>query len=220
MGRLMVKHKKPLEPCQGRYSAISHDLLDSVSFMDAGHTARSLLFDLIRQHTGQNNGHLQMAASWMKKRGWTSNVMYQAKLELIGRRLIIQTRQGGLNAGPNLYAVIWLQISSFRELDIDSKHYHPGKWRFMDTIPPIAKHKLNSVERTSPFPLHGVVEYAAAPAHSGKTALYVDEAASPRVNNIYTHTNFVSLPGGAKKPVLGAKGHSGKKFSFKMDAKP
>ena len=63
----MAKHKKPLEPCQGRYSAISHDLLDSVSFMDAGHTARSLLFDLIRQHTGQNNGHLQMAASWMKK---------------------------------------------------------------------------------------------------------------------------------------------------------
>lgn len=146
--------------------------------------------------------------------------MHRAKLELIERRLIIQTRQGGLNAGPNLYAVTWLQISSFRELDIDSKHYHLGKWRFMDTIPPIAKHKLITVERTSPFPLHGVVEYAAAPAHVGKTALYVDEAASSLGKNVYTDTNFVSLPGGAKRPVIGAKGHSGKKSSFKMGAKP
>ena len=215
----MAKHKKPLEPCQGRYSAIPHDLLDSISFMDAGHTARSLMFDLIRQHTGQNNGHLQMAISWMKKRGWTSNdVMHRAKLELIERGLIIQTRQGGLNAGPNLYAVTWLPISNFKELDIESKNYHPGKWRFMDNIPAIAKQKLSSVTRSSTVPLHGVVEHTAAPAHGAKTVLYGDNAAPPRGNNVYTHTN-VYLIERSKRPVVGAKGRSGKKSSFKMDAK-
>jgi hypothetical protein len=116
--------------------------------MGASHTARSLLCELLRQHNGRNNGHLQLSSTWLKKRGWSSNdVAHRAKLESLERGLIIQTRQGGLNAGANLYAVTWLPISNFVGLDIKSKDYHPGKWRFMDSSPVIGKQKLSSVSR-------------------------------------------------------------------------
>jgi len=146
----MAKHKKILEAPQGLYTPLPHVLLDSAAFMGASHTARSLLCELLRQHNARNNGHLHLASTWLKKRGWNSNdVQYRAKLELIERGLIIQTRQGGLNAGANLYAVTWLPISNFVGLDIKPKDYHPGKWRFMDSSPVIGKQKLSSVSRCS-----------------------------------------------------------------------
>lgn len=215
----MAKHKKPLEPCQGYYSALPHGLLDSVAFMGAGHPARSLLFDLLRQHNGRNNGHIQMAAPWMKKRGWTSNdVLHRAKLELIERGLIIQTRQGGLNAGANLYAVTWLQITNFVGLDIQSKHYHPGAWRFMDTLPVIGKHKLSSASRCGTAPPDGVAEPLAAPPHGAKTALSGASPAPSNGNNEYTHTSIVPFIAKGKRPVVGAKGKSGKKSAIATGA--
>ena len=125
-----------------------------------------------------------MAAPWMRKRGWTSNdVLHRAKLELIERGLITQTRQGGLNAGANLYAVTWLPITNFAGLDIRSKDYHPGTWRFMDTIPVIGVHKLSTTSpcsennkvssalRCGSAPFNGVVDQFAAPPHGVKVAL-------------------------------------------------
>ena len=142
-----------------------------------------------------------MAAPWMKKRGWTSNdVLHRAKLKLIERGLIIQTRQGGLNAGVNLYAVTWLPISNFVGLDIQSKHYYPGAWRFMDTLPAIGKHKLSSVSRCG-----------TAPPDGAKTALSGASTAPSNGNNEYTHTSTVPFIVKGKRPVVGAKGKSGKR---------
>jgi len=208
----MAKHKKPLEPCQGYYSALPHGLLDSVAFMGAGHTARSLLFDLLRQHNGRNNGHIQIAAPWMKKRGWTSNdVLHRAKLELIERGLIIQTRQGGLNAGANLYAVTWLDITNFVGLDIQSKDFHPGAWRFMDTLPVILKHNLSSASRCDTAPPDGVADQLTAPPDGAKTALSGASTAPSNGNNEYNHTTTVPIIAKGKRPVVGAKGKSGKR---------
>ncbi len=182
----MAKHKKPLEAAQGLYTALPHALLDSVAFMGASHTARSLLCELLRQHNGGNNGHLQLTSSWLKKRGWnSSDVLHRAKLDLIERGLIIQTRQGGLNAGANLYAVTWLLISNFVGLDIKSKDYHPGKWRFMDSSPVIGKHKLSSVSRCSTAPSNGMADQLAAPSHGTKTALSDHSTAPSNGNNEY-----------------------------------
>jgi len=202
----MSKRKKPLEACQGHYTALPHNLLDSAAFMGASHTARSLLCELLRQHNGSNNGHFQLASTWLKKRGWTSNdVQHRAKLELIERGLIIQTRQGGLNAGANLYAATWLPISNFVGLDIKSKDYHPGKWQFMDSSPAIGKQKLSSVSRCSTAPPNGMANQLAAPSHGTKTALSSDSTAPSHGNNEYIplHTNKNS------KPVVGRKGKSG-----------
>jgi len=207
----MAKNKKPLEAAQGLYTALPHALLDSVAFMGASHPARSLLCELLRQHNGGNNGHLHLASSWLKKRGWTSNdVQHRAKIELIERGLIIQTRQGGLNAGPNRYAVTWLSISNFVGLDIQPKDYHPGKWRFMDSSPVIGKQKLSSVSRCGTAPPNGMANQLSAPSHGTKTALSSNSTAPSNGNNEYIplHTNKKS------KPVIGRKGKSGTSKTF------
>jgi hypothetical protein len=132
-------NKKPLEAVRGTYSAIPHSVLDSKAFTGASLKAKGLLFELLRQLNGHNNGHLQLTTSWLKKRDWNSSDTIQtAKNELVDRGLIMQTRQGGRNLYCSWYAVTWLAISDFTGLDIQQKDYHPGKWQFMDN-PPVKK---------------------------------------------------------------------------------
>jgi len=147
--------KAPLEAVTGTYTAVPHTLLDSAAFQGASHRAKALLFELIRQHAGKNNGHFHLAISWLKKRGWLSaDQIQKAKVELLERNLIIKTRLGGLGAGGDLYAVTWLPISNFVGLDIQAKNYHPGAWRFTDDLPP-KKHTTRSVVRNDTVPQHG-----------------------------------------------------------------
>lgn len=135
----MSKTRKPAESVTGRYTAIPHSLLDSVAFEAASHMARSLLWELLRQHnpevgsTGKgNNGHLHLSCKWLKSRGWSSNDSIQkAKLELLARGLIIKTREGGLNNGADKYALTWLPITNFVGLDIQSKDYHLGAYQLL-----------------------------------------------------------------------------------------
>jgi hypothetical protein len=225
----MSKRKKPLEAVEGLYCAVPHAVLDSVAFMGAGHTARSLLFDLFRQHNSRNNGHMQLANPWLRKRGWTSNdVVHRAKLELIERGLIIQTRQGGLNAGANLYALTWLAITNFVGLDIRSKDFHPGAWRMMDNLPIIAKraqpvasptskdYNSSSASRCSTAPPHGAADSRTAPPNGVKNALSHVIAAPRDGNNEYYHSPVTTITPTKHRPVVGAKGRSGKKSVIKQ----
>lgn len=134
----MSKKKKPLEAVNGRYTAWPHDVADSIAFTRASSRAKAALLDLLRQHNGSNNGHLHLAESWLKARGWTSSDQIQkAKHELIERGLIIQTRQGGRNAGASLFALTWLPITNYTNLDIKRGSYAPGAWRLLDPMPTI-----------------------------------------------------------------------------------
>lgn len=130
------KQKRPVEAINGLYSAIPHAVLDSVAFKGASYPAKALILDLMRQHSGNNNGHLHLAYSWLEGRGWKSrDVIHRAKTVLLERHLLIQTRQGGLNVGASRYAVTWLAISNFVGLEIQAKSYHPGAWAFMNGLP-------------------------------------------------------------------------------------
>jgi hypothetical protein len=130
------KQKRPVEAISGLYGAIPHAVLDSVAFKGASYPAKALIFDLLRQHSGNNNGHLHLSFSWLERRCWKSrDVIQRARAELIERNLLIQTRQGGLNIGASRYAVTWLKVSNFVGLDIQSNDYHPGAWAFMDKLP-------------------------------------------------------------------------------------
>ena len=156
------KQKCPVEAISGLYGAIPHVVLDSTAFKGASHPAKALLFDLIRQHNGNNNGHLHLSFSWLAKRGWNSrDVIQRARSELIERGLLIQTRQGGLNIGPSRFALTWLHISNFVGLDIQGKDYHHGAWVFMDKAP-------MAVKNTNAVPLNGkgnpASRYSTAPA--------------------------------------------------------
>lgn len=138
-GRVVMadkKQKRPVEAINGLYSAIPHAVLDSVAFKGASYPAKALMLDLMRQHSGNNNGHLHLSYSWLEGRGWKSrDVIHRAKAVLIERHILIQTRQGGLNIGASRYAVTWLAISNFVGLDIQAKSYHPGAWAFMNELP-------------------------------------------------------------------------------------
>jgi hypothetical protein len=129
------KQKRPTEAINGLYGAIPHAVLDSVAFKGASYPAKALIFDLMRQHSGNNNGHLHLSFSWLEGRGWKSrDVIQRARAELIKNNLLIQTRQGGLNIGASRYAVTWLKISNFIGLDIQAKDYYPGAWALMDEL--------------------------------------------------------------------------------------
>ena len=180
-----MARKKPPELVTGRYGAMPHAVLDSVAFMGASHPAKALLYELLRQHTGANNGHLQLATSWLKTRGWTSAAVIQrAKVELASRNLLVRTRLGGLNAGPDLWALPWLPISDYAGLDMRQGEYLPGAWhRFVAP----EKQKTHSVSRNSAVPPHGTEGASAIPSRGTKTALLAASAIPSNGNNESNH---------------------------------
>ena len=86
-------------------------LLDSEDFKSLKGNSIKLLIDIAQQFNGRNNGDLCASLSLMRKRGWNSNQQLSKALrELIDKNLIMLTKQGGLNMGPNLYAITWQPI--------------------------------------------------------------------------------------------------------------
>ena len=127
--------KRP-EHISGGYSTIPWQVQDSNSFKGASDKARSLLFALMRQHNGSNNGHLQLAKKWLYKQGWICDANnLKARNELIERGLVTQTKWGGLHSGVNLYALTWHVISNYVGLEIDAKGYNKGAWALC-VLPP------------------------------------------------------------------------------------
>lgn len=218
----MARRKKPAEAVSGRYIALPHALLDSVAWMGASPRCRALVLELARQLDGKNNGHLHAAAGWMRKRGWSSaDAIQKAKAEAMERRLIIRTRFGGLNAGPDLYAVTWLPISNFVNLEIAQKDYHPGAYLFMNPPPGTSqadhlaqsrqaskrrvKRKDHSAHRSSAVPCAGIAEALPVPCTGTKTALFGVPAVPCTGNNESYHSQPVPF-----RRVVGRAGRSGK----------
>lgn len=226
----MAKAKKPLEAVTGRYAAIPHILLDSVAFMGASHATRSLLFELMRQHDGQNNGHLHLSANWLKNRGWRSkDGIQKAKADALSRGLIIKTREGGLNAGPDRYALTWMKIGNFVGLDIVPSAYHPGAYLLMgpfiqpkghtDERPPVVRNapghtpprKCHPAHRGSAGPHTGAVEAFTGPHTGAREADSVDSLPrTPETMNSYHCTTAGAGAAGGRKRIVGRAGKSGK----------
>lgn len=213
------RSKKAPESVSGSFSAVPHAVLDSNAFQGAGHPARSLLYELIRQLSGRNNGHLQLASPWLKKRGWNSaDVVQRAKAELMARQLAIKTRLGGLNAGPDLWAVTWLPISDYSGLtEVSAMTYHPGAWHFLNPPVPFRKRAGRSVSRRGAVPSPGMADALAVPSPGTKTALSDTQAVPPHGNNVSTNTPpavaAVAVPAGRpeqSRRIVGAAGRSGK----------
>jgi hypothetical protein len=182
------KSNKDTEQVSGGYSVIPHSVMDSTAFMGASHPARSLLFELMRQHNGRNNGHMQLASCWLALRDWKSaDVAQRAKLELITRQLAIKTRLGGLNAGPDLWAVTWLPISDYAGItEVSPMTYHPGAWHFMSPPVPIPKRDERSGRRNSAVPGGRIANPPAVPGDGTKTALSDPLTVPSNGNNVVT----------------------------------
>lgn len=210
----MAKRKKPAEGVSGRYTAIPHALLDSVTWQGASPRCKALILELARQLDGKNNGHLHAAVGWLRGRGWSSvEGIQKAKAEALERGLIIRTRLGGLNAGADLYAVTWLAITNFVGLEIGPHQYHPGQWRFVETLPPPKKRHARTPEkrgdhtasRNGAVPPHGTAKASTVPPHGTKTAHFGVAAVPSHGNNEVTTTGIVPF-----RRVVGRAGRSGK----------
>lgn len=93
------------------YLNLHKPLLDSEDFISLKGNSIKLLIDIAQQYNGYNNGDLCASLSVLRKRGWNSNQQLHKALKiLIAKNLIILTKQGGLNLGPNLYAITWQPI--------------------------------------------------------------------------------------------------------------
>lgn len=184
------KFKKPLENFTGGFSRIPHAVLDSEAFMGLTDRGKSLLFALMRQINGSNNGRLQLTNKWLAAQGWRSASMNkQSTAELIERGLIVTTRLGGLNAGCNWYAVTWLPISNFIGLDISAQTYTQGSWVDCKLPPserrkPPKKQKKPSDRRNSAVPTVGIAKESTIPTVGTKTAFFPRIAVPVAGNNV------------------------------------
>lgn len=177
-----MSRKKPLEAVSGSYTPLPHDLLDSVAFLGASDRAKALLLELIRQHTGRNNGHLQLATDWLNRRGWKSHdAIQKGKAELQARGLIAKTRTGGLRMGPDRFALTWLNVSNFAGLDI--KSFQPGDWRFLDPLHTVKKRGDHPGTRDRLAPAHGTEPPAPVPAHGTVKGNFKASPVPPHGNN-------------------------------------
>lgn len=206
------KSKKPPETFDGGFSALPHLVQDSLSFTGATDKAKALLLALIRQVNGKNNGHLHLAPQWLKKQGYTSSSVYASRAELIDRALITQTRWGGLNNGPNLYAVTWLAISNFVGLDIEEADFQRGAWGRCNLLPtqrrakPINK-KLEKLhdDRSSSVTVTVDVSTPSTTITVAENVLLASSPTTTTVNNVLNTNRYLKNP----KRVVGAKGKSG-----------
>lgn len=166
------------ESIVGRYAPVPHVVLDSVAYQGASFSARALLMEIIRQHCGSNNGHMQLSMGWLRKRGWNSwDVLYRARAELLDRGLIIETRKGGLNNGPSRFALTWLDISNFSGLDLQANEYRRGAYALLDAPPKIKTAAPSpggdtSGRRSSSPPSHGGAPLPTPPSGGAKAGVF------------------------------------------------
>jgi hypothetical protein len=201
-----MSSKKPQEAVSGSYTPLPHALVDSVAYMGASDRAKAMLIELIRQHNARNNGHLHLAIGWLRKRGWTSTRAIQlAKAELLARGLAKLTRRGGLNAGPDRYALTWLPISNYAGLDIRPGDYAPGAWRFADPPPVMSarqppppatrtkKRKPRSDSENSAIPVLGTASTLTVPVVRTKRAIIAAPTVLTPGNNEVTSSLPISV---------------------------
>lgn len=89
----------------GPFVPLARDFKDSLLLKSLTPFGCKLLFDLLSQYNGCNNGDLCITWSLMQPRGWSGkSTLEKAQKELIDCGLLVLSRQGGRNR-PNLYAL-------------------------------------------------------------------------------------------------------------------
>tara|TARA_R110002073_G_scaffold164064_2_gene320260 strand:- start:1238 stop:1885 length:648 start_codon:yes stop_codon:yes gene_type:complete len=203
-------YKKPLESFTGGFSRIPHAVMDSAAFIGLTDRGKSLLFALMRQINGSNNGRLQLTNKWLAEHGWRSASLNKITLiELVDRGLVVVTRLGGLNAGRNLHALTWLPISNFTGLDITANTFRQGCWTDCKLPPtkrrkpPQQKQKKPSDYRDSAIPTTGSERQATIPITGTRAPISI-------LSTVPTTGNNVSMPYTPQKTNQGSRRIVGK----------
>lgn len=107
----MTRATRTLKKQKGRFVGIPYDVATSVPFMALRAPEMKLLFDLMVQYNGSNNGCLSCCHTLMKKRGWAKSSLFRAFSNLQHTGFVVVTRQGAKIRGmATLVAVSWNAI--------------------------------------------------------------------------------------------------------------
>ncbi len=108
-----TKREAAPEKPSGSYAALPDAVTGSPAFINLSDAAVRLLVELVSHHDGWNNGILHTTYTALRTRGLGSqSKVERAFTELIESGFIVKTRNGGLNLGPDTYALTWLPPTS------------------------------------------------------------------------------------------------------------
>lgn len=120
MGKTKSKYISGRDP--GGFVAIPWSVLDSESFHNLSHPARSLLMEIARQYVRDNNGRLLTSMKYLRKRGWkSSDVVSRAKQELLTAGFIHETVKGHRPNRASWYAITWQTLDFHADYDYGAK---------------------------------------------------------------------------------------------------
>ncbi len=137
------KSKAERQRCKwggGPFSAIPRVFAQSEVMAGLSPFACKLLFDLLAQYTGFNNGDFAITWSKMQGRGWNSKAtLGKATNELLDKGIAIRTRRGGRRR-CHLYALSIYDIDECKgKLDVPQTSKPPRLWVKNETFKPIAE---------------------------------------------------------------------------------
>ena len=123
----------------GAFVSVPLSVLNSRAYLKASSHARMLLFDLLAQYRGENNGDLCAAWKFMQPRGWRSEeTLGKAKRELLDLELIVETRKGARPNKASLYALTWYALDLCGgKLEMKPQAFPRGAYRLLDPMPAI-----------------------------------------------------------------------------------
>ena len=133
----------------GAFVTIPLSVLHSRAYIEASPHARMLLFDLLTQYRGDNNGDLCAAWKLMHPRGWRSEAtLNKAKRELLAAALIVEARKGARPNKASLYALTWYALDHCDgKLDISPQGFPRGAYKLRDPLPPM---RIKNASLTTP----------------------------------------------------------------------
>jgi len=134
-------------------------VLQSVAYVGLSAHARMLLFDLLAQYNGKNNGALACPFTQMKKRGWKSEAtLFKAKQELVARKLIHETRMGSRPNRVSYFAVTFYDLDEDSRLEVTRRTFPRGAWKLLEPMPfVIGKLPSENESLTTPAVVEGAV---------------------------------------------------------------
>lgn len=151
--RRVKRHKNQRGGVSGRFVAVPHAVLDSVSYLQLPTRAVKLLMDIAYQYNGRNNGDLTVAWGFMERRGWSSkDTLSKAVKDLVDADLILKTRTGRfMNPGArcDLYAISWRAIDECagKDLEVAPTNSPPRKFSLERSKNPSPERRPSLVQK-------------------------------------------------------------------------
>ena len=123
----------------GAFITLPLSVLNSRAYIECSPYSKMLLFDLLQQYRGNNNGDLSACWKFMKPRGWRSEAtLMKAKRELLEMELIVETRKGARPNKASLYAVTFYALDECGgKLEMSPRGFPRGAYKLRDPLPPV-----------------------------------------------------------------------------------